>query len=192
MLGGSPYGIYRLILGVPRALSHCCQNRSVLLPEFMALAHIWILFMGHSAFSCSRDELLDYYHWGTLPTPVYQQHRFQASHAWDPRFNPQHLQLELSFLRGITLVLTKNGPWFWGLPWWLSGKESSCLSRRHRRLGFDPWVGKISWRREWQPTPIFLPGDSPGQRSLAGYSPWGHKDSDTTEQLTLSPFYFFQ
>ena len=55
-------------------------------------------------------------------------------------------------------------------PWWLSGKESACW-----RHGFDPWVGKISWRREWQPTPVFLLGKSHGQRTLAGYSPWGHK-----------------
>ena len=54
-----------------------------------------------------------------------------------------------------------------------------------RRPGFDPWVGKIPWRREWLPTPVFLPGKSPGQMSLAGYSPWGHKESDTTEKLTL-------
>ena len=43
------------------------------------------------------------------------------------------------------------------------------------------WVEKIPWRREWQPTPVFLPGDPHGQRSLGGYSPWGHKESDTTE-----------
>ena len=47
--------------------------------------------------------------------------------------------------------------------------------------GFDPWVGKIPWRRKWQPTPGFLPGKSHGQRSLAGYSPWGLKESGTTE-----------
>ena len=52
------------------------------------------------------------------------------------------------------------------------------------RLGFDPWVGKIPWRRGWQPTPGFLPGESHGQRSLVGYSPWGHKEWDTTEQLS--------
>ena len=46
---------------------------------------------------------------------------------------------------------------------------------------FNPWVGKIPWRRKWQPTPVFLPGESHGQRSLMGYSPWGHKESDTTE-----------
>ena len=51
---------------------------------------------------------------------------------------------------------------------------------------FHPWVGKIPWRREWLPTPVFLPGEFHGQRSLRGYSPWGHKELDTTEQLTLS------
>ena len=46
---------------------------------------------------------------------------------------------------------------------------------------FDPWVGKIPWRRAWQPTPGFLPEESHEQRSLQGYSLWGHKESDTTE-----------
>ena len=46
---------------------------------------------------------------------------------------------------------------------------------------FEPWVGKIPWRREWLSTPVFLPGEFFQQRSLAGYSPWGHKESDTTE-----------
>ena len=50
---------------------------------------------------------------------------------------------------------------------------------------FDPWVGKISWRREGQPTPVFLPGEFHGQRSLVGYSPWGHKKLDKTERLRL-------
>ena len=49
------------------------------------------------------------------------------------------------------------------------------------RGGLDPWVGKIPWSRKWQPTLIFLPGESHGQRSLAGYHPWGHKQSSTTE-----------
>ena len=52
--------------------------------------------------------------------------------------------------------------------------------------GFNPWVGKIPWTRKWEPTPVFLFGEFHGQRSLAGYSPWGHKESDTTEQITLS------
>ena len=53
---------------------------------------------------------------------------------------------------------------------------------------FDPWFGKIPWRREWQPTPVFLPGEFHGQRSLAGYIQWGPKELDTTEQLTFTFF----
>ena len=51
-----------------------------------------------------------------------------------------------------------------------------CQCRRCRRHGFDPWVGKIPWRRKWQRSPIFLTGESHGQRSLVDCSPWGHKD----------------
>ena len=61
------------------------------------------------------------------------------------------------------------------LPRWLSGKEPTCQYTIHRRFRFDPWVGKTPWRRKWQPTLGFLPGESHGQRSLAGYSPWGHR-----------------
>ena len=59
-----------------------------------------------------------------------------------------------------------------------------------RRLRFNPWVGKTPWRRKRQPTSVFLPGESHVQRNLAGYSPWGHKESDTTEQLTLTFIYY--
>ena len=56
------------------------------------------------------------------------------------------------------------------------------------RPGFDPWVRKIPWRRAWLPTPVFLPGEFQGQRSLVGYSPWGCKESEMTKWLTLSLF----
>ena len=62
-----------------------------------------------------------------------------------------------------------------------SGKESACQYRNSRRHRFAPWVRKIPWRSKWQPTPVFLPGESHGQRSLAGYSPRGCKESGTTE-----------
>ena len=62
-----------------------------------------------------------------------------------------------------------------GFPRWLSGKDSTCQYRRHRRGQFSPWVGRILWRRKWQPTPIFLPGKSHGQRSLMGYSSWDRR-----------------
>ena len=56
-----------------------------------------------------------------------------------------------------------------------SGKEPDCQCRRHKRLEFDPWVRKIPWRRAWQPTPVFLPGESHGQGSLAGHGPWDYR-----------------
>ena len=63
-----------------------------------------------------------------------------------------------------------------GLPWWLSSKEYACSAGEMcRRCGFNSWVVKIPWRRKWQPTPVFLPGKSHGQRSLVGYSPWDCK-----------------
>ena len=71
-----------------------------------------------------------------------------------------------------------------GLSWWLSGKESTCQCRICERRGFYSLVGKIPWRRKWQPIPLFLPEKSFGQRSLMGYTPWGRKESDMTEWLS--------
>jgi len=82
--------------------------------------------------------------------------------------------------------------------------NSSCLSQAHpdfqSKISFTPafskhclWFQleslkelKAPWKRKWHPTPVFLPGEFHGQRSLVDYSPWGHKESDTTEQLTLA------
>ena len=70
-----------------------------------------------------------------------------------------------------------------GFPGDASGNESTCQCRGRKRRCFDPWVGKIPWNRKWQPTPVLLPGECHGQRSLAGYSPWGHRELDSTERL---------
>ena len=67
-----------------------------------------------------------------------------------------------------------------GFPGGARGKGPDCQCRRQKRRGLDLWVGKIPCRAR-QPTPVFLPGRSHGQRSLLGYSPWGCKKSDTTE-----------
>ena len=108
-----------------------------------------------------------------------------------------HIKSQEIFLQCVFLPLTQGGPcdiilkaerWQFisslrhqGLPRWRSGKESACQCRRCKRHRFHPWVGKIPWRRKWPPTSVFLPGKSHGQRSLAGYSPGGHKESDMTE-----------
>ena len=72
-----------------------------------------------------------------------------------------------SFLASVVAQMVKNLPAVWD-------------------THVDPWVGKIPWRRAWLPTPVFLPAEFHGQRSLAGYSPWGPRESDTAERLTLS------
>ena len=66
------------------------------------------------------------------------------------------------------------------------------VMQEHRRCGFDPWVGKILWRRAWKPTPVFLPGESHEQKSLEGYSPWGHKELDRTEVTEQACTHFWE
>ena len=77
----------------------------------------------------------------------------------------------------------------WSLAWrilsitLLACEMSASVCRQCGRPRFDPWVGKIPWRRKWKSSPGLLPGKSHGQRSLVGYSPWGRKELDTTERL---------
>ena len=70
-----------------------------------------------------------------------------------------------------------------GFPGGSGGKESACQSRRHKVLmsGLIPGSGRSPWKKAWQPTPVFLSGESHGQRDLAGHSPWGGTESDMTE-----------
>ena len=85
-------------------------------------------------------------------------------------YPPQELALHMN---DLNLTLHR------AFPGGASGKESTNQCRRCKRHGFNPWVRKIPWRRKWQPTPVFLPGESHGYRSLVGYSPWGHKKNWT-------------
>ena len=79
-------------------------------------------------------------------------------------------------------VITDLWWWFYTRYQWLRWYRI-CL--QCRRPEFDSWLGKFPWRREWLPTPVFLPGEFHGQRSLVDYNPWSCKESDTTEWLTL-------
>ena len=97
----------------------------------------------------------------------------------------------LILLSLLIKLSAKPPPTLWNLapnperiPWWLRWWRI-CL--QCTRPGFNQWIGKIPWRREWKPTPVFLPGKSHAQRSQVGYSPWGLKESDMTEWLILNP-----
>ena len=79
-------------------------------------------------------------------------------------------------------IISSPLPQAYRFPRWLSGKESTCQCRRHR---FNPWVGRIPWRRKWQLTPVFLPGKSHGQRNQASYNPWCHEGLDMSEPLSM-------
>ena len=106
----------------------------------------------------------------TAPRSLRDSFRYPEGHCCGAYTNKAaHACLRLNQIRPETAFLA-----------WLRGKESTCQCRRRQ---FHPWVGKIPWRRAWQPTPVFLPRESHGQRSLGGYSPWGHKESDATWQL---------
>ena len=72
------------------------------------------------------------------------------------------------------------------------GSDSKSIYLQCGKPRFDPWVGKIPWRRKWQPTPVFLPGKSHGQRSLAGYSPWGRNELDMTERLHFTSLHMLE
>ena len=84
---------------------------------------------------------------------------FFRPHLWMTKVFPS---LNMFYFKGFITLQTQ----------WLSGTESACQCRKPE---FDPWVGKIPWRRKWQPSLVFLPGKPHGQRSLVGCSPWGHK-----------------
>ena len=80
-------------------------------------------------------------------------------------------QIENAYILGPSIPVLEVDPidnLELGLSRWCSGKKIHLPSKR---LEFNPWVGKIPWRRKWQPTPVFLPGESNGQRSLADYGP---------------------
>ena len=98
------------------------------------------------------------------------------------------LKLKLS-LKSKSVSICPSFHSYMAFPGGTSGKEPACQCRRHKRRGFDPWVGTIPWRRKWQPTPVFLPGEFHGQRSLSGYCPWGRRVGHSWETNTF-PLHF--
>ena len=125
------------------------------------------------------------------PSTTFQQHhglpnvtKFMAmdpdaSFGWTNKTNKNIKPLKSKWGK----ILSKHID-IWGFPDGASGKELTCQCMRHKTWGFDSWVRKIPWRRKWQPTPVFLPGEFCGQRSLVGYNPQARKESDVTEWLS--------
>ena len=134
--------------------------------------------------------------YAVLPNRRQGTRKGQASHSgfpsrpWPPEAGPASASLSLGAWRVPSAAHHAFGHrsvGSWGFLGDSSAKESTCQYRRHGRLRFNPWVGKIPWRRNQQPSPVSLPGKSHGQRRLAGYSPWGRKESGTAGWLSGAP-----
>ena len=111
--------------------------------------------------------------WPSVHCPLYKNILF--SYSYGMKFNSVTF-----FIWPMKLAVMYAIPM--GFPGWLRGKRKpSCQYRRCRRCWFHPWVRTISWMRKWQPIPVFLPGESHGQRNMADYSPQGRTESDMTE-----------
>ena len=105
-----------------------------------------------------------------------------AEKAFDKIWHPSMIKtLQKVGIEGTYLNIIKAIYDIQGFPGGTSVKESACQCRRHKRFRFNSWVRKIPWRRAWQCTSVFLPGESHGQRSLVGYTSQGHKELDMTE-----------
>ena len=126
--------------------------------------------------------------WGSNPLSL--RHFKTPAHQKDI-----HHSARLYFLPTAQAVRMRDGhihgpcPQGRGFPGGSSGKEPTCQCRTCKKCEFDPWTEKIPWRRAWQPTPVFLPSETRGQRSLTGYSPWdgrvGHNCSNLARNVFL-------
>ena len=150
---------------------------------------------GHSSFICCFPSFI---YWPLCLAHPSPSTKWPLQLSWFPLSGGECLMQSLvQPLRNIavscSLSLSCSSLFYldWALIHWASQmtlvvkkkKKKIHLPMQGERDGFPPWVRKIPWRREWQPTPVFLPGKSHGLRSLAGYSLWGHKELDTTECL---------
>ena len=111
-------------------------------------------------------------YWSRLPFPSTGDLPNSGTEPRSPALQADSLPTEL---------LLETADLLMGFPGGISGKEPTYQCRRLKRPTFHPYVGKMPWWRAWQPTPVFLPGEFHGERSLVGYSPWGHKELGTTE-----------
>ena len=122
-----------------------------------------------------------------LPTPVFLPREFHEQRGvvgYSPWGHKESDTTE-------RLILLHFHPKTWGFPGGSVIKKSACQCRRCKWHGFSSRVWKIHWKRKWQPIPVFLPGKFYGERSLAGYSPWGCKESDMTEHGTIQNYKYF-
>ena len=154
----------------------------------------WICEMDSGKSHCVVPWSNPYRRWTASPISVSQPKTNRRSKSVDEqvgcitRFNEGKRTSQQEVRERTYHVIWVCVMWFWRTSLWLKWWRICLQCSRPR---FDPWVGKMPWRREWQSTPVFLSGESHGQRIQAGYSLWDHKELDTTEQLTTITMWFW-
>ena len=165
---------------------------------------LWARDWGQEEKGTTEDEMAGWHHWldgcesEWTPGVGDGQGGLAYCDSWGckelemtERLNWTELRNQLSVKLLLWDLLSQVLPHL-GFPEGSMGKESARQCRRRRRHSFNLWIRKIPWRWAWLSTPVFLPEESHGQRSLVGYSPWGHKESDMTERLCMyAPFFMF-
>ena len=151
----------------------CCSQQCVLKLRFPFSSQCPMRIRRPLAAREPSSQALDCW-WATWnPTPPSGFELREVNRRLQPFTLPFPVNFSISHFCGVML------------PQWLRGWRICLQCWRWRRCRFNPWVRKIPWRRKWQPTAVFWSGKSHGWRSLAGYSPWGHKRLDTTEWLSM-------
>ena len=161
-------------------MSHCSNNR------------VLFLFCGDVDISCPKVPVYwepSFLSWQGVFSPYFKQFSNEILY-FKTKKKKSFLKIAFTYLWRLNILkCTKKM-----IIYFLS--RASLVAQTVRNLpamqetGFDPWVRKISCRRSWQPTPVFLPGEFHGQRSLVAYSPWGCKESDRIERLTYKYMFF--
>ena len=155
-----------------------CARACAHAPHFLSL--YWICYSTASVYGLVF--LTPRHVWSYLPDQKSNLHPMHCLNHWIVKEVPQRTWFWSDGARSLADILNQGqcgpagyiGGWRPGrLRGHCRGKELTCQCRRHKRDRFNPWVKKITWSRKWQPAPVFLPGKFHGQRSLAGYSPWG-------------------
>ena len=140
----------------------------------------WCCPCAHTSYQTGEPNHIEIFFYFSTLCPIILQYLLDIGKS-DYMFFPQP-KIFPKLLLFFSLHLS---PCFFHFHFWKLYKfpGSSAVKNRHR---FNPWMGKLPWRKEWLPTPVFLPGEFHGQRSLAIYSPWDHKELDKTEWLTFT------
>ena len=152
----------------------------ILIPAYASSSPAFLMMYSSYKLNKQRDDIQPWHtpfpvwNQSVVPCPVLTVASWPAYRFLKRQVSWSGIPISLRIFQFVVICTVKIFP---------GGSVGKNVCLECRRPGFDPWFGKMPWRRKWQPTPVFLPGKSHGQRSLAGDSPWGLKESHTSERL---------